>query len=466
MIYDKQLSSRSIEAEQAVLGAMLIDPDCAPKVFSQVQETDFYMPENRVIFRTAQSLFRQGRPFDAIVLDSEMAEPWETQRSYMAQLMEITPTSANALEYAAVMKEAAKLRNLKELGQKLAEAKTLDECRPLAASVQQAIGPGRVIRHWTALELYGSFLRDMSGETPPREYLNYGYNQLNDGLFTEPGDVVVIGGEPSAGKTAFALSLAFQMAKHKTVGFFSLETDPAKKLRDRLMASSIGLSFTGIKKRNLSESDWDETARASKAFHAVKLHFFQSAGWSVSQVAAVSRAYGLEIAFIDYVQLLRPENPARYANPAAVMAEISVALHTFAQESRTAVFELAQLSRMEKGGWRPPNMHDLKESGQFEQDADAILLIYRPDPDDKNLDRNNNRKLKIAKNKEYTTGEFTLAFHGDKQQFEFVNNPQTARAYVERGKRVKAENRAASAAASQMAMADLHELPETEDLPF
>ena len=142
---------------------------------------------------------------------------------------------------------------------------------------------------------------------------------------------------------------------------------------------------------------------------------------TVAQIESISRSYGFDIIFIDYVQLIRPEGDSR-SNEAQKMAGVSRALHIFAQTSNTLVVELAQLSRPEKGKWREPDMHDLKESGQFEQDADSILLLYKPKPGG-DYEPDKTRILKIAKQKEGRLGKWPMFFDGAHQSFAMLAGP-------------------------------------------
>ena len=187
------------------------------------------------------------------------------------------------------------------------------------------------------------------------------------------------------------------------------------------------------------------------------------------RIQATSQAYGFQVVFIDYVQLVKPESDRR-ANRQEQMASVSMALHTFAQSSGTLVVELAQLSRQDRsGGWREPDMHDLKESGQFEQDADMIFLLFRPNPKDDELDPEKNRILKIAKNKEYKWGRWPLYFDGERQTFSIMTDESgrnVMRQLVNAGKKARAKNRAE--APGQQMIGKVVELAASEarDLPF
>lgn len=183
---------------------------------------------------------------------------------------------------------------------------------------------------------------------------------------------------------------------------------------------------------------------------------------TATEIQAISQAYGFQAIFIDYVQLVVPEVDRR-APRSEQMADVSRALHTFAQTTGTLVVELAQLSRPEKDKWREPDMHDLKESGQFEQDADIIYLIFRPDPKDSDLDQDENRILKIAKNKESRRGAWPLAFDGGKQTFSILVDQagrSVLRSLVDAGKKAKKRN------ARDPDQVTMQEIPDDWTSPF
>ena len=226
----------------------------------------------------------------------------------------------------------------------------MDDCRERIAALGELMATGQGVDAWSMKDAYQYFMA-AQGSEEKREYIGYGIRELDEGTYTEPGDVVVIGGEPSSGKTAFALALAYHMAKTHNVGFFSLETGQ-KKLTERLVSTVLGLDFNTIKRQQLTEDDWQTVAEGGQEFTARRLTLLRGSGMTATQIQAVSKAYGFDVIFVDYVQLVRPETDPRAGSVQAVAA-ISMALHTFAQSSGTLVVELAQLARPQKqGGWK------------------------------------------------------------------------------------------------------------------
>lgn len=454
-----------LDAERGVIGSLLIDESLVREMVSVVDAQDFLNPANRLIFQAARQLFRDGKPVDALTIRDRVGSQYS---DYMTQLIEITPTSANWREYAALMHSQATTQRIKNLAQYILEnAVTLDDCRQPCADMTQLLADGHRIDAWTMREMMEDFFRAQDPDAPAPEYVTYGLDVLDQRNYTELGDVVMIGGYPSDGKTALALMMAYHMAARYKVGFFSLETDK-RKVRDRMVASVAQIDFDAIKRRTLTESDWAGLAAKSTDMSKRDLTVLRAAGMTVADIQSASQAYGFQVVVIDYVQLITPE-VSRRAPRSEQMADVSRALHTFAQSSGTLVIELAQLTRQERGSWREPDMHDLKESGQFEQDADIIFLLYRPSPSDDTLDQEKNRILKIAKYKEGPRGRWPLYFDGPKQTFSVMTDADgkaVLRQLVNAGKKAKSKNKAE--AQGQQTMSEFRELSAEEagDIPF
>lgn len=453
-----------LDAERAVIGSLLIDPATVRDMMSTVNPKDFLNPANRLIFQAARKLFQAGSPVDAVTIRDRIGPDYS---QYMVELMEITPTSASWREYAAMMHAQATLARVKDLADRLSGAVTLEDCRPLCADLGQMLSDGRKTDAWTMREMLDDFFAAQDPDAPAPEYVTFGMAAVDEGSFAELGDVVMIGGYPSDGKTALALMMAYHMAAKYKVGFFSLETGK-RKVRDRMISHVAQISARDIKLRKLSEEDWSALAAKSADMAKRDLTVLQASGMTATDIQATSQAYGFQVVFIDYVQLVVPESDRR-ANRQEQMAGVSMALHTFAQSTGTMVVELAQLNRQERGGWREPDMHDLKESGQFEQDADMIFLLFRPNPKDDDLDQEKNRILKVAKNKEYKRGRWPLYFDGEKQTFSIMTDPsgkEVMRQMVNAGKKAKARKR--SETPGQQRMGEVVELPPGSDknLPF
>lgn len=431
-----------LDAERAVLGSLLIDERVVRDILAAVEADAFLNPANRLIYQAARKLFRAGEPVDPITIRGQIGEQYT---NYLVQLMEVTPTSANWRAYADIMRQQTALQRVKDLAQCLSEAATLDACRDPVAQLGTLLADGRRIDSWTTREMLDDFYAAQDPDAAPPEYITTGLEMIDSGSYIELGDVLVIGGEPSSGKTAFALMMAYHMAKTHKVGFFSLET-AKQKVRDRMIAHAAQVDFNAIKRRDLSERDWSSVASSGADFAKRDLTVLQAGGMTATEIQAVSQAYGFEIVIVDYVQLIMPECDRRTLRSEQI-AEISRSLHMFAQKTGTLVIELAQISRMDRSsGWRELDMHDLKESGQLEADADMIFMLFRPNPKDESLDQDRNRILKIAKNKEHRQGAWPVYFDGAKQTFctlatDDGKSLQTLRKLQAAGNAARARNR-------------------------
>ena len=461
MNYEEKLAHK-LDAENAVIGSLLIDSSIAKDVFAKVDGADFLNGANRQIFQTARALFRAGEPVDAVAIRNRLGTDYN---DYFLQLMEITPTSANWEQYAAYMKEQTALQRVKDLAQDLLEAVSLDGCRTAVASLGQLLSSGQKVDAWNMRELLDDFFASQEAAQEAVQYITYGIPHLDEGTYTEPGDVVMIGGYPSDGKTALALMMAYHMAASHKVGFFSLETDK-RKIRDRMVSHVAQIDFNDIKRRTMKDGDWTAVAAKSADFVKRDLTVLRGSGMTATDIQSISQAYGFEVVFIDYVQLIVPET-ARGTPRSEQMADVSRSLHIFAQRTGITVVELAQLTRPERGGWREPDMHDLKESGQFEQDADLILMLFRPGPHSQ-WEEDKHRFLKIAKQKEGRWGTWPMFFDGSKQTFSVVvdDNKAVLRSLVDAGKKARYKNRVE--ALGQQTIPEIVELPpgDTKDLPF
>lgn len=436
-----------LEAENAVIGALLLDERLAPSILAAVDAADIGDAANRRIYQAARALLLEDKPIDPVTLRNQLGAEY-TDR--LMKLMEVVPTTANWREYAAIMHEQAVLTRIRDMAHDLMAESTLEGCRGKIAALGEMLSAGCGIEAWTMADAYRYFMSTQD-DNEEVEYVSYGIREVDESTFTELGDVIVVGGEPSSGKTLLALQMAYHMAKRYKVGFFSLETKP-KKLTVRLVSGAIDIDFSAIKRHQLRESDWQRVAEGGQDFTTRNLVLLRGGGMTASQIQAISRSYGFEVIFVDYVQMIVPETDPRLGQTQA-MAAVSRSMHMFAQSSGTLVVELAQLSRPDKQSkWREPTMHDLKETGQLEQDADIILLLYKPKPgteiDGVEIDVEESRILKMAKQKEGPLKSWLMHFDGAKQRMSIMAGPDgqaVMRHFAEKAKARKAKDAAKTA---------------------
>lgn len=398
-------------AQQAVLGAVLIEPDLFGMVQAQVQPSDFLDGKCRMTYQALLRLFVSGETLDPVTLVHKLSGGadgggWS---QYFIELMQTTPTCANTQEYINIMKEQARIARLQELGGLLQVTTDLDDARKYIgqANAQLCDRPG--VKIVTLAQGIADFLAEADR---PRTYMQWGIEGLDEQLYAEKGDFVILGGRPSAGKTALSIAFALHMAKSYRVGFFSLETGK-RKFFDRLVSHLAKIDMAKIKHSELGEEDYESVAILGKRVANNQLEFIEAAGFTVEDIRAIALSQRYDIIFLDYVQLIRPTGGG---NRTEAVSGISMGLHEFSQSTGTMVVGLSQLSRPEKAqasGARAPKMSSLRESGQLEQDADIIMLLYLEDENDEA----GTRVLKVEKNKEGTRGKLRLNFDGATQTF-------------------------------------------------
>ena len=394
-------------AQVAVLGSLLISPELVGEALTRIRAEDFITPRHRATFEAIRAVYLDGTPVDFIpVLDKLGAKGDQEWRQYLLTLMEQTPTAANIWLYADTMREQARLFRLRRLGEALTAANTLEDARKVLSDANGMLVDKPGIRYVTMEQALLDFY---DRHKTKKEYFTWGLDKLNDRLFVEEGDLVVLGGYSSAGKTLLAIMFAWHLANcGKKVGFYSLETGE-KKLEDRLIAYNMRMDFGKIKRSELTEADYEALAIASSRLIKPQLEWVAASGMSVEEIRASALSRGFDVIFIDYLQLIQSGARSRYEG----VTDISIGLHQLSQSTGITVVALSQLSRPEKSGdgAKAPTMASFRDSGQIEQDADVAMLLYKEEDTP-----NSRRVLHIAKNKEGEIGKIYLAFDGQHQR--------------------------------------------------
>lgn len=396
-------SEKWLEAQQGVLGAALIEPKVVPIVLSQTTARD-YSGTNMAVFHAMSALMRAGVPVDPITVVDKLGDEY---RKYIVDLMQITPTAANVQAYIDLAKKQARIYRLQEIGALLHVSADPDEQQKLLEDAVAVTAEQQSIQAVSIYQAYANFIDRHADERTP-DFLPWPIPQLNDLLYIEPGDFVLLAGKPSAGKTAFALQCAWTLSEKYRVGFFSLETGE-KKLADRQISSVAGVPLENIKRHAMNQQHWDSIIALDQAFKGRKLDIITKAGIRVTDLQAYATARRYDVIFIDYVHLLSENKRTPYEE----ISRISMSLHRFAQTAGCCVIGLSQLNRGGEGKKGIPDMSWLRDSGQLEQDADAVLILYLED--EKNPA--SPRVLKCAKNKEGERFNMRLTFDGKTQKF-------------------------------------------------
>jgi replicative DNA helicase len=432
----------SIEAEQSVLGALLIDASAWDQVADMVSAEDFYRPDHRLIFEALGELIASGRPGDVITVSEQLERRARLEDAgglaYLGTLARDTPTAANVRAYAGIVRERALLRSLIEAGRAIASSVFADDGLSARELVDRA--EARVFEIAEQGTRLGSGAVRVSALLPPLidkidewhtnpsklRGLATGFSDFDHktgGL--RPGDLIVIAGRPSMGKTTLAVNMAEYAAVSPdikaSVAIFSMEM-PSEQLVTRMLASIGHVPLNSIRTGRISDDDWVRITAATSQLSDAKIFIDESAGLTPTELRArarrIKREHGLNLVIVDYLQLMQV--PGTQENRATEIAEISRGLKALAKELSVPVIALSQLNRsVEQRTEKKPVMSDLRESGAIEQDADMILLIYRDEVYDKNTTKKGIAEIDLAKHRNGEIGTFLLTFQG--QYTRFVN---------------------------------------------
>ena len=417
----------SLEAEQAVLGSMLIDSRCVAEVIGIVRPDDFFLQQNKEIYETIYSMFNFSETIDPVtVLEKMKVQGLATDKTpeYLMQLMEITPTAANVGQYARIVRDRAMLRNLATAAGEIRETVLAGVGTPeeILESAEKKIyalrngNAGETLQH-IGVVMVGVFDRldelSRSGNAFPG--LSTGLHDLDkkiNGL--NKSDLLLIAARPGMGKTSLALNIALSVAKEsaKTVAFFSLEMS-REQLAMRLLSNESFVDNQKLVTGQLSEEDWTKIAIASSALSQTDIRVDDNPSISVAEMNAKCRRLpNLGLVLIDYLQLMTSAGTGQTSNNAnrvQVVSDISRALKIMAKELNVPVICLSQLSRANESRTdKRPMLSDLRESGAIEQDADEVLFIYRDDYYHPDTPEKNVAEVIVAKNRHGETGTVKL----------------------------------------------------------
>ena len=388
-----------LQAQYSVLGAALLDEKIAVRVLSETEERD-YGGVCRTVYNAMHRLFRQGKPLDPVSVSAVLGSEY---RPLLAQLMDLSPTAANVDYHIRLCREQARVLAIRDLAQQLGTAETTEDVRSVLEQAN-AMMVSRQTRK--AVNMHDAMASFLERHTRQITYLTWPIREFNDHLFSEPGDFIIVGAEPSVGKTAFALQCAWHWAGEKKVGFFTFETS-AEKLFDRKMSSMAELSMQSIKRNDISRDQWDRICMATEEVTSRKLELVPAAGMNTADIRSRILESGYEIVVIDYLQLISSRGSSRYEQ----VTGISIDLHSMAQSLGVTIVALSQLSRSDDD--RVPKNSDLRESGQLEQDADIVIMLKL----EKQTQPRGPRKVVITKNKEGELFGMLLDFDGRHQMF-------------------------------------------------
>jgi replicative DNA helicase len=423
-----RLPPQDLDAERAVLAAILLDQAGLAKVQTVLIETDFYRTGHQQIFRAMGTLAEQGDPIDHLTLTAALEEADVLKdvggAAYLAELLQSVATAANVLHHAKLVREASVIRTLTRIGTDLAakgyeRTHTAGELLAEAETVLFQLAQGVTTNGFLpiksgCLEMldYLDRVKDKQGEVTGISTGFLDLDRLTAGW--QPGDLILIAARPSMGKTSLALGSALAaLKKNRTVGILSLEM-PRPQLTMRLHSMIAEIDLHDLRRAKLTPLEWEQLARAITELETLPL-WIDDSGWlSLSQLRAKARRlkleHGLDLLIIDYLQLMdgSPDAESRQQE----VAEISRSLKRLAKELNVPVLALSQLSRAVESRKPPiPMLADLRESGALEQDADLVLFIYREEIYNPATAANGIAEILIRKQRNGPIGDVKLAFH-------------------------------------------------------
>ena len=396
------------QAQAGVIGSVLIDPEHTLGVVMDALRGEDLSGEWRTVFEAVRSLWLEQRPVDPVTVLERCGEGYG---GFLRETMALTPTAANVAAYCETVKRQAALIRYRDIGAELMGAVDETAAREALDRAQALLAKGSRMRSFTVTQLLSDFYGRM-GDPAPLGYLPWGMKALDEQLYAEAGDFILLGADSSVGKTALAAQFAWNMAaKGKRVCFYSLETS-AKKLTDRIVARNARMDLEKIKRRQFQAEDYKDLLALGNASMKVPLTVVEAAGATVQEIRADVVLHRYEVIFIDYVQLLRAEGKERWE----IVTNISMALHEMAQALGVTVVALSQITAADKTkkAREKVTTDDLRESKQLKQDADLILLLSLANAEDPD----GLRWLKVGKNKDGPHPSLCLKF--DPQHMEFT----------------------------------------------
>lgn len=426
----KRVLPHSVEAEQAVIGAMLMDSDAITTASEIIYKDDFYQSAYGVIFEAITELYNEGKAVDLVTLQSRLKEkdvpPEIASLEFVRDLVTAVPTSANIKYYAEIVAEKSLMRrmiklnedieNMCYLGKEPVEA-ILETTEKKVFELVQKRNTGDfvpirdvVLNALDKIEKASKTSGNVTGL--PTGFLDLDYKTAG----FQPSDLILVAARPSMGKTAFVLNIAQHMAfkANKSVAIFSLEMSK-EQLVNRLFSLEAQVDAQALRTGNLKDSDWEKLIEGAGIIGKSKLIIDDTPSISISELRSKCRKYklehGLDIIIIDYLQLMTGKVGSRTESRQQEVSDISRALKGLARELNVPVVALSQLSRaVESRPDKRPMLSDLRESGAIEQDADVVMFIYRDDYYNPDTQLKNVAEIIIAKQRNGSIGPIKLAW--------------------------------------------------------
>jgi len=438
-----RIPPQNLEGEVALLGAVMLNPEVMYDIMDIVKPQSFYSERHRIIFEGMLELFSKATPIDLVSLTSKLKDNGQIDRvggaTYLTQIVEAVPSSANAKHYAEIVQKSALLRGLINAAQHISELgyNTTEDIENILDQAEKKIF------EITNISMSNSFVAIRDNLTDAWERIDKlhnegqefrgiptGFTSLDNKLSgLQPSDLIILAARPSMGKTSLALDIARQAAIHHNVpvGIFSLEMS-SQQLIDRMLAAEANVDAWKLRTGKLtSEKDFDSIRDSLDRLSNAPIYVDDQPGNNIIKMRSVARRLksekGLGLIIVDYLQLMSPTQSKNNDNVVQQITEISRSLKQLARELDVPVLALSQLSRAVEQRGGKPRMSDLRDSGSIEQDSYVIMFIHREDKYDKESDKKNIAEIIIDKHRNGPTGSAELYFDADRSSF--VNIEQT-----------------------------------------
>lgn len=428
----------SIEAEQSVIGSILIDPQCMNLVANLVNADQFYLSQHKIIFTTLLSMYDMNQPIDFLTLYERLKNDGNDEKAggkgYLAQLVQAVPSAANVDMYCGIVKDRYLARSLLSVAQKIIEEvnngnkadELIDAAEQEIYNITQGRETGDLVHIASVIknETYDR-LQKIADPATRSDFIgiNCGISELDEALTGfNKSNLIILGARPGVGKTSFALNIARNIAvkEKKSVAFFSLEMT-RDELAQRLLSNEAGIPSDHLRDSSkMTDKEWISLAQASETLSNARLYVDESANITVSQIKAkIRRQKNIDMVIIDYLGLIK--GSARSENRVQEVSEISRSLKIMAKDLNVPLLVCAQLNRgvEGKGGAKhKPGLADLRDSGSIEQDADIVMFLHKEnDKTDEFGEPDNTVELIVAKNRHGSTPNIKLNWDGQFTRF-------------------------------------------------
>ena len=425
----KRIMPHSIEAEQSVIGSMIMDKDAIMIAVETVSTEDFYGSQYGILFETIRELYNEDKPVDIVTLQTRLREknvqPELAGLEFIREIIAAVPTSANIRYYANIVKEKSMLRQLIKTNEEIAgicytERETIDEVMNLAEKRIFSLTQSRAAGDFVPInQVVVDAIEKIEAASKAGGSITgipTGFNDLDlQTAGMQPSDLILIAARPSMGKTAFVLNLAQHMAlrKNVTTAIFSLEMSKVQ-LVNRMLSLESKVDAQNLRTGNLEDSDWERLIESAEIIGSSRLIIDDTPSISISELRSKCRKYkmnnDLGVVIIDYLQLMTLGGRAAESKQLEV-SEISRSLKAVARELNVPVIALSQLSRaVEQRPDHRPMLSDLRDSGAIEQDADVVMFLSRDDYYNKESEKKNIAEIIIAKQRNGPIGTVELAW--------------------------------------------------------